>query len=414
MLQLRNTMSRRKEPFHALNERTVKMFSCGPSIYRRPHIGNYRTFVWEDVLQRYLEYLGYNVLRALNFTDVEDKAIEEAANAGVTVGELTESVAARFMDEARMLRIKLPDPILRSSTTVEQSVHLIQELLRKGYAYRHGSDIFFDPLKFKGFGKLFRLDMSRWPREKRRFKRDTYPGQRWNLGDFILWHGCKGGEQVCWDTQLGLGRPSWNIQDPAIISETLGFDLDIFCGGIDNLYRHHDYNIAVMESVSGQELARFWLHGEHVLVDGKKMSKSLHNIVYLENLIEQGVSWPGIRFYLLDRQYRKRLNMSMEDVRETGERLAALRSMAGDLIGEQGVKEAAHDDGVSKLNAELKARFENAMNDDLDTRSALEGLYEGVRGLHNLWKKGRIGPDQIRETGNLLRGIDGVLQVILD
>ena len=137
---------------------------------------------------------------------------------------------------------------------MEQAVHLIRELLEKGYAYRYKADIFFDPLKFEGFGKLFRLDMSKWPKTKKRFKQDTYPGRRWNLGDFILWHGCKNRDKVCWDTEIGKGRPSWNIQDPAMISETLGYSLDIFCGGIDNLYRHHDYNIAVMESVSGEEL----------------------------------------------------------------------------------------------------------------------------------------------------------------
>ena len=182
----------------------------------------------------------------------------------------------------------MPERIPRSSTSVEQAVYLIRKLLEKGCAYRHKGDIFFDPLKFEGFGKLFRLDMSKWPKTRKRFKQDTYPGRRWNLGDFILWHGCRKGDKVCWDTEIGRGRPSWNIQDPAMISETMGYSLDIFCGGIDNLYRHHDYNIAVMESVSGKELSRYWLHGQHVLVGGKKMSKSLHNIVYPEDLLAQG------------------------------------------------------------------------------------------------------------------------------
>ncbi len=416
MLQLYNTMTRQKEPFRAENGRVrgvVRMFSCGPSIYSPPHIGNYRTFIWEDVLQRYLEYQGYEVKRVINLTDIEDKAIEEAQERGVSVGELTGAIAGRFIEEAGRLRIKLPERIPRSSTSVEQAVYLIRKLMEKGYAYRHKSDIFFDPLKFKGFGKLFRLDMSKWPKTKKRFKRDTYPGLRWNLGDFILWHGCKGGDEVCWDTEIGRGRPSWNVQDPAMISATLGYSLDIFCGGIDNLYRHHDYNIAVMESVSGEELARHWLHGLHVLVGGKKMSKSLHNIVYPGNLIEQGFSWEQIRFYLLSRQYRKRLDLSMDGVRAEGSKLDALRAMTRDLsIPRERTERIIEDEAVSSLTEDLTVSFEAGMDNDLDAPSAVEGLFGAVQRLHLLHKTGRIGREQTRTIEEKLRKTDSVLQVL--
>lgn len=416
MLQLYNTMTRQKGPFRPENGRArgvVRMFSCGPSIYSPPHIGNYRTFIWEDVLQRYLEYQGYEVKRAINLTDIEDKAIEEAQERGLSVGELTGAIAGRFIEEAGRLRIKLPERIPRSSTSVEQAVYLIRKLIEKGYAYRHKSDIFFDPLKFKGFGKLFRLDMSKWPKTTKRFKRDTYSGLRWNLGDFILWHGCKGGDEVCWDTEIGRGRPSWNVQDPAMISETLGYCLDIFCGGIDNLYRHHDYNIAVMESVSGEELARHWLHGRHVLVGGKKMSKSLHNIVYPGNLIEQGFSWEQIRFYLLSRQYRKELNLSMDGVGGEGSKLDALRAMARDLsIPWERTEQIIEDEAVSSLTEDLTASFEAGMNNDLDTPSAVEGLLGAVQRLHFLHKIGRIGREQTRTIEERLRKTDSVLQVL--
>ncbi len=416
MLQLYNTMTRQKEPFRPENGHVrgvVRMFSCGPSIYSPPHIGNYRTFIWEDVLQRYLEYQGYEVKRVINLTDIEDKAIEEAQEHGLSVGELTGAIAGRFIEEAGRLRIKLPERIPRSSTSVEQAVYLIRKLMEKGYAYRHKSDIFFDPLKFKGFGKLFRLDMSKWPKTKKRFKRDTYPGLRWNLGDFILWHGCKGGDEVCWDSEIGRGRPSWNVQDPAMISATLGYSLDIFCGGIDNLYRHHDYNIAVMESVSGEELAHHWLHGLHVLVGGKKMSKSLHNIVYPGNLIEQGFSWEQIRFYLLSRQYRKRLNLSMDGVRAEGSKLDALRAMTRDLsIPRERTEQIIEDEAVSSLTEDLTASFEAGMNNDLDVPSAVEGLFGAVQRLHLLHKTDRIGREQTRTIEEKLRKIDSVLQVL--
>jgi len=416
MLQLYNTMTRQKEPFRPENGRArgvVRMFSCGPSIYSPPHIGNYRTFIWEDLLQRYLEYQGYEVKRVINLTDIEDKAVEEAQEHGLPVGELTGAIAGRFIEEARLLRIKLPERIPRSSTSVQQAVYLIRKLIEKGYAYRYKADIFFDPLKFKDFGKLFRLDMSKWPKTRKRFKRDTYPGLRWNLGDFILWHGCEAGDEVCWDTEIGRGRPSWNVQDPAMISETLGYCLDIFCGGIDNLYRHHDYNIAVMESVSGEELARYWLHGRHVLAGGKKMSKSLHNIIYPENLMEQGFSWEQIRYYLLARQYRKEINLSMDGVREQSSTLDALRAMTRDLsTPREKTEQIVEDEAVSSLTEALTASFEAGMNNDLDTSSAVAGLFGAVQRLHFLHKIGRIGRKQTQTIEERLRKTDSVLQVL--
>jgi cysteinyl-tRNA synthetase len=411
MLQLYNTMSRQVEPFHPHNN-PIRMFTCGPSIYSPPHIGNYRTFIWEDVLQRYLEYLGFKVKRVINLTDIEDKAIEEAEQRGLPVGELTGRTADRFIEEAGRLRIKLPDHIPRSSTSIEQAASLIAKLLEKGYAYRHEGDIFFDPLKFKDFGKLFRLDMSRWPKTRKHFKRDTYNGIRWNLGDFILWHGCRETDKICWDTEIGRGRPSWNIQDPAMISQNLGYSLDIFCGGIDNIYRHHDYNIAVMESVSGHELSRYWLHGQHVLASGKKMSKSLHNIIYPGDLIGKGFSWEQIRFYLLAEHYRKKINMNMDSVQKESSRLDALRKMVEDLRTADRNGETSRDESVNKLTSDLAASFEMSMNNDLDVPAAVEKLTGTVERLHYQYQKGGVTKDQTGAIMEKLRRIDSVLQFL--
>jgi cysteinyl-tRNA synthetase len=411
MLEIYNTMTRQREQFRPLDN-PVRMFTCGPSIYSAPHVGNYRTFIWEDVLLRYLEYLGYAVERVINLTDIEDKAIEEAVSRGMPVGELTGGNAERFVEEARRLRIKLHERIPRASTSVDQAVILIGQLLDKGYAYRHEGDIFFDPLKFRDFGKLFRLDMSKWPKTKRRFKQDTYPGRRWNLGDFILWHGCGEKDKVCWDTAIGRGRPSWNIQDPAMISETLGYSLDIFCGGIDNIYRHHDYNIAVMESVSGKELSRYWLHAEHVLAGGKKMSKSLGNIVYPGDMVDKGFTWEQIRFYLLSRHYRKRLNLDMEAAAAQGARLSGIREMVSDLVSGDNAGETLQKETVEELIGSLKVSFEEAMNDDLDTPSAVAGMSEAIKRLHSIHKSGGLGEDQRRMIGERLRKADTVLQFL--
>jgi cysteinyl-tRNA synthetase len=414
MLQLYNTMTRRQEVFKSREDGVVRMFTCGPSIYGRPHVGNYRTFSWEDVLQRYLEHLGYRVLRLMNMTDVEDKAIAEAEKEGMTVQSLTAQKAAQFHEESSLLRIRLPEALHRSSTSIEQAVRLIKILMEKGYAYRHGNDVFYDPMKFDGFGRLFGLDMSRWPSSKRRFSKDTYPGRRWNLGDFILWHGFRPGDTVYWETEIGKGRPSWNIQDPAIITEHLGYSLDIACGGIDNLYRHHDYNIAVVEGISGTELASFWIHGEHLLVNGKKMSKSVGNIVYPEDLQKQGYSGEHIRFYLIYGHHRQRINLTDRDVAHKAKKLDCIRDVARKVCLRPSEENPARcvDQQVESLIDSLVPRFRVHMNDDLNVSGAVDCLQENLAELSMLKDDGRMNREECAMVEKELRCIDQVLQVL--
>ena len=252
MLNLYNSLTRKIEPFHPADDMQVKMYTCGPSTYQPAHIGNYRTFLFEDILQRYLEYLGYKVTRLMTLTDVEDKAISEAKKDNLTVEELTSKNEAVFFKDFELLKIKKPDYPVRASKAVDQAVDLISKLLKKGiayfYTYEGAKNVYFDPLKFGGFGKLAHLDMSKWPKKKRRFHKDTYPGTPWNRGDFVLWHGCEQTD-VCYQAPMGMGRPAWNIQDAAIVTKYLGFTVDVGCGGIDNLVRHHDYTLAVAEAV---------------------------------------------------------------------------------------------------------------------------------------------------------------------
>jgi len=414
MLHLYNTMSRSKEVFEPLNDKQVKMFTCGPSIYRRPHVGNYRSFLWEDVLQRYLEYQGYEVRRVINFTDVEDKAIAEAEKEGEDVAELTGRVADHFFNDTGLLRIKLPPEIPRSSTSVDQAVELIKVLLDKKIAYWHEKDVFFDPLKFEGFGRLYRLDMSRWPKEKKRFRRDTYPGRRWNLGDFILWHGRRDGEGLFWETDIGEGRPSWNIQDPAMVTKHLGYRIDIACGGIDNIYRHHDYNLAVIEAASGEEFSRYWVHGEHLLADGKKMSKSKGNIIYPEDLLQDGLTPLHVRFYLLYGHHRKRMNLTMGSYRKTAEKLDAFRKTVQGLLDLESAAASRKkpEKAASELIDGFLEDFKAYMDDDLRIQGAFDAITDGVSRLGSLKRDGRLtAADRGKIEENLGR-IDQVLQVI--
>ncbi len=414
-LCLKNTLTDRKEIFKPRgDDRRVKMFTCGPSIYSWPHIGNYRTFLFEDVLQRYLEYQGYGVQRLINFTDVEDKAVEAARQQGLSLKKLTEPVAERFFAECRLLRIALPETaVSRSSTSIDQAVHLIQRLLEKGIAYRHGGNIYYDPLKFKGFGKLFGLDMSRWPKKKVRFHKDTYPGHRWNLGDFVLWMGRKNARDgdIFWDTELGQGRPSWNVQDPAMITKHLGYQIDISCGGIDNLYRHHDYNIAVIEGVSGRKFANYWLHAEHVLVDGVKMSKSRGNIVHVQDVIDSGFAPHHLRFYLLYGHYRDKLNLSRDRLHLARGRIDAFRDLTEKIAG-AGPSPAKSDHRAEQRIQRLQTGFERRMNDDLDVKGAFDALYDPVETLAKMAVSGGLAARDRQAAGKILGRIDGVLQVM--
>jgi cysteinyl-tRNA synthetase len=292
---------------------------------------------------------------------------------------------------------------------VDQAVQLIKILLDKGYAYWHANNIFYDPLKFEGFGKLFGLDMSRWPKKKRRFHKDTYPGQRWNLGDFILWHG---GETngIYWDTEIGRGRPAWNIQDAAMITKNLGFTIDMACGGVDNLFRHHDYTLAIIESVSDEAFSPYWLHGEHVQVNGAKMSKSRGNIIYLENLLEQGYPPEYIRFCLIYAHYRESLDLTEENLEKIAGKLVSFKEMVRQLTAVSPEKEKTSRECADLIES-VEETFRQRMNDDLDSKGAFDGMRENLRRLMWMKNKGEFTAGDAATLRQTLEKIDSVFQV---
>lgn len=392
-LSLTNSLSGALETFESREPGEVRIFTCGPSTYRRPHIGNYRSFLYEDVLVRYLEYLGYTVYRVINFTDVEDKTVTEAAERGESIGAVTSRVQERFFEESETLGLKLPEQIPRATQSVDTAVEIIQALTDKGYAYEHGGKYYFDASRVKGFGRLYGLDTSRWPKKRVRFGRDTYEGRRWNLGDFVLWHGEEAGgtlpEGSVWSTAIGRGRPSWNIQDPAMIVANLGDQIDIQCGGVDNIYRHHDYNIAVMEAYSGREFARYFLHGEHLVVDSEVMSKSKGNVLYPEHILGKGYLPVHLRYFLLHEHYRSKLNFTWNYFDESVARIDRLRDRIASLIGrtvaDQGKQQSLgfdepESDRQNAAAEELRGAFEASMNEDLSAGAAIEAIERFVSG----------------------------------
>lgn len=380
----------------------MNIFTCGPSVYQRAHIGNFRTFLFEDILVRYLEYSGYKVKRGMNLTDIEDKAFREAAEKGVPVKELTETHIDEFLREMELLRIKIPDYLPRASDSVDQAADLIRQLLDRGAAYWHGGNVYFDPLMYKGFGRLYGLDMSRWPKRKKRFHKDTYPGMQWNLGDFVLWHGYREGDLCWWDTPLGKGRPSWNIQDPSMISRYFDETLSIYCGGIDNLYRHHDYTLAILESLRPYPMARYWLHGEHLHVHGRKMSKSRGNIYYTDSLLGEGYDARDIRFFLIYGRYRERLSFSDRAMRKVSSQLQELRRSVVKIgAGARGSR-------AGDVGQRVRSAFSRRMDDDLDVRGAFDAVVTAVSKA----EKDGIKPADAGSLITALREIDGVLRVI--
>lgn len=374
-LHLYNTMTRSVEEFVPGSPGKTSIFTCGPSTYLRPHIGNYRTFLYEDIVVRYLAYLGFDVRRVINFTDVEDKTIVEAENQGRNVADITNEVHRHFFEETELLRIRLPPEIPRSSTSVDQAVEIIQALLESEHAYWFEGDVFFNPLSFDGFGKLYRLDMSTWPTSKVRFKKDTYNGNRWNRGDFILWHGHKNDNQnvIYWESDIGKGRPAWNIQDPAMILQQIGTQIDINCGGIDNIYRHHDYNIAVMESYSGKRFAKYYMHGAHLIVDGSRMSKSRRNILYPEDVVDREFTYSHLRFFLTHSHYRKQLNFTRARFRDSAKRLGSVKSRLERILASTS-QNATTPHSVNQIVDEIEPVFQSHMNNDLRLGDAFEAF----------------------------------------
>jgi cysteinyl-tRNA synthetase len=296
---------------------------------------------------------------------------------------------------------------------VDQAAKLIKVLLEKGIAYKYTfnnvENVYYDPLKFSGFGKLSQLDMEKWPKTKRRFHLDTYPGMPWNRGDFILWHGCKAGDKVCWDTDIGRGRPAWNIQDAAMVTKHMGSMVDVACGGIDNLVRHHDYTIAVAEGVSGKQFARFWLHGAHLFVDGKKMSKSIGNVYYPEDLTAKGYRSNDVRFFLIYGHYSKRMNFTFKKLYETTKKLDHFKSMVQSI---ETAKSYNPSKSGKSLADSVTSSFEQNMDSDLQVKTAFDMVYNIVSKLYRLLKKGKLSSSDATKTIEGLKKIDKVLQVI--
>ncbi len=403
-----NTLTRKKEEFKPLEKGVVRIYTCGPTVYDYAHIGNFRTYVFQDLLRRWLEYRGYKVIQVMNITDVDDKTIRGARREGISLKEYTERYIKAFFEDIKTLNIEKAEYYPKATEHIKEMVELIKKLLEKGYAYKaEDGSTYYDISKFKEYGKLSKIKIEEL-KPGARVKADQYAKEE--ARDFALWKAWDEEDgDVYWETELGKGRPGWHIECSAMALKYLGETIDIHSGGVDLIFPHHENEIAQSEAVTGKPFARFWLHSEHLMVEGRKMAKSLGNFYTLRDLLKMGYSPKAIRFLLLSTHYRQQLNFTFEALKaaeKTVERLQIfmerLKEANGTGCGKQ----------IEKLMEKVKEEFETALDDDLDINTALASLFEFIREVNKLIDENKLSKQEARMVRELMLKFDKVLGVI--
>src|SRR6266498_4184274 len=378
-LRFFNTYSRELEEFEPRDPaaRTIGIYTCGPTVYSRAHIGNFRAYIFEDLLQRHLELRGYKVRRVMNITDVDDKTIRGAREAKVPLARFTEQFKQAFFEDVETLRIKRADefPAATDQRYIDRMIEMIGALIARGLAYQaDDKSVYFRINKFPNYGKLAHFDLSQL-QSTGRVKHDEYDKE--HIGDFALWKAWDEEDgDVKWDSPWGPGRPGWHIECSAMATALLDDQIDIHCGGVDNIFPHHEAEIAQSEGVTGKKFVRYWLHCAHLLVDGQKMSKSLGNFYTLPNLFEKGYTGREIRYALMRVHCRAPLNFTWEGMEEARQALGRIDEWLARL------KEKSRETNVQRPTSNVQRptqKFEEALDDDLNISAALGFLFESIR-----------------------------------
>jgi cysteinyl-tRNA synthetase len=408
-LRLRDTLTGETRPLEPLEPGPVRIYSCGPTVYGPAHIGNFRSFLFADVLVRYLRYRDLDVTWVMNVTDVDDKIIRGATESNLSIAELADRWLERFKADGRALRLTTPDVLPRATEHIDAMVTLIQTLLDKGHAYRtEDGSIFFRIDSWPAYGRLARLDPEQL-RVGERVEADEYG--KADVRDFALWKGPKPGEPS-WETEIGPGRPGWHIECSAMSMRYLGESFDIHTGGIDLIFPHHEDEIAQSEAATGQPFVSTWLHCDHLRLGGAKMAKSTGNISRVMDLLDSGVSPRALRYALISVHYRQGLEYTPASLTVAAaaiERLDALE-LALDAYSEA---RADSPDLPAALD-EGRSRFEAAMDDDLNVSAALAALFDLVRELNRrIADRSLSSADAARALG-FMRDLDRVLAILPD
>ena len=379
-LQLFNTETRQKEVIQPADGKTIRMYTCGPTIYDFAHIGNFRTYVFEDILRRAIQFFGFPVIQAMNITDIDDKTIRGAIAKDIPLKQFTEPFRLAFFEDLEKLSIQPVEHYPNATDFIPEMIQIIEKLMENGSAYRSpNGSIYFSIRKFPSYGRLSRLQLTELKvNASGENEADEYDKE--NASDFVLWkaYDAERDGKIFWESPFGPGRPGWHIECSAMAMKLLGHSIDIHCGGVDNMFPHHENEIAQSECYSGCRFARYWLHAEHLLVDHKKMSKSLGNFYTLRDLLNKGYTGAEVRYLLLSSHYRTQLNFtfagldgarsSLTRISDLVDRLRAIQQEGPAICA--GILQRAED------------QFQAAMADDLNTSAALGALFDLIRELN--------------------------------
>ncbi|HEY1214881.1 MAG TPA: cysteine--tRNA ligase [Bryobacteraceae bacterium] len=405
-LRFYNTLTQELEVFKPLIGNTVRMYTCGPTVYNFVHIGNFRTFTFQDILRRWLRYRGYELNHVMNVTDVDDKIIANAAKEGKSIEEYTAQFTKAFFEDAAQLRLEQPEHVSLATAHIPAMVEAIQKLSDKGYTYESEGSTYFRIAKFPEYGKLSHNDFS-GIRSGARVDVDEY--DKADARDFVLWKARKEGERY-WETPFGEGRPGWHIECSAMAMEYLGETLDIHAGGVDLTFPHHENEIAQSESITGKQFARFWLHSEHLHIESQKMSKSIGNFFTLRDLLNMEYAPEAIRYLLAQVPYRKKLNFTFEGLKAATRSIERIRDF--ELRLQSAHLEPGRNSEATDRAEEAVRRFEESMDDDLNTAEALAAVFEYVRATNTALDENAIKEENRWEAARVLEIFDKIFDVL--
>ncbi|GBE19909.1 MAG TPA: cysteine--tRNA ligase [Candidatus Pacearchaeota archaeon] len=366
-LKLYNTLTRKKEIFKPINKNNVGMYVCGPTIYNYVHIGNLRAYTFADILKRYLKFKNYRVKEVMNLTDVDDKTIRDSQKQGKSLKEFTKEYEKGFLEDIKNMNIEMPEVMPTATEHIKEMVEIVKNLLKKKIAYKTNDGIYFSIKKFKKYGKLSKTKIKKLKAgASERMLKDEYDKD--NVNDFALWKFyTKEDGDVFWDTEIGKGRPGWHIECSAMSMKYLGQSFDIHTGGTDLIFPHHENEIAQSEAHTGKKFVKYWLHNEWILVDGRKMSKSLGNFYNLRDIIEKDYSAMELRYFYLTKIYNQKLNFTWMGLKASKISYQRLKNIISTIKDDK------------KINKKYISEFEDAMEDNLNTPKALQVLWRLVR-----------------------------------
>ena len=404
-LQFFNSIHREKKVFHPIEEGKVGLYTCGPTVYDYAHIGNFRTFMFEDLLKRWLLHLGYDVKHIMNITDVDDKTIKKAQELKVSLSEVTDEYTQYFMDDLKWLKMVPANNYPQATDAIPKMITMIERLLKKGFAYQEeGGSVYFNIRSFHDYGRLTKIKITD-QRTGDRVADDEYDKD--TPQDFALWKGWKEEDgDVFWDAPWGKGRPGWHIECSAMSSENLGDHFDIHCGGVDNMFPHHENEIAQSQCATDQPFVNVWLHSEFLLVDGGKMSKSLGNFYRIGVLKTMGFSPECIRYQLLAGHYRTKISFSA-DKKHEGDKVVRRISDLYSRLEKRNASEIAN--GTLPV---AYSKFRDRMNDDLDSPRALAVFFDWMKSVNIKIDQKNISESELGEAWEFMLAFDSVFGFI--